>query len=340
MVRRLIYREYGKQKSAPGLKVSLVLIMLGLSLLACTRQQAGRAISSTEVQSGGRAVTVAGSIDHQGVARSYTILLPRTYSPEVHIPLILALHGGGGNAQAMCALKAGIQQLADQERFMVVCPQGVEDHWNDGRLAVGYRAHQEGIDDVGFLLALIDQMAADYSIDKDRVFVTGYSNGGMMTYRLACEQPEAVAAIAAGIANLPADLDCQPSQPIAVMILNGTADPLMPYQGGQVGTRRNPLGQVLSTEATAEFWAENNGCLTDPESHRLPSVRPDDPTRITKSTYADCQSGAQVVLYTVEAGGHTWPGGPQYAPKFIIGPVSRQANAAELIWAFFNANSK
>ena len=318
-------------------KIMLVIIAGFISSLACARLNEPVVAQSGAAQLGQSGGIVDGTLRHQGLVRNYSLFIPSSYQPAGQYPLILALHGGGGTGRSMCALKAGIQTLADAEGFIVVCPQGLENHWNDGRHQVAYRAHQEAIDDVGFLMALVEHIGNEYAISENQVFVTGYSNGGMMSYRLACERSSDIRAIAAGIANLPVDLDCQPDQPIPVMILNGTEDPLMPYQGGQVGTRRNPLGAVLSTEATADFWASENGCEPEPAVETLPAQVATDQTRLRQTTFSNCQSNSTVVLFTVVGGGHTWPGGSQYAPEFLIGPVSSQANAAELIWNFFRA---
>lgn len=281
---------------------------------------------------------IEGSLPHGGLTRSYFLLVPTSYQVGQPAPLVLALHGGGGDADRMCQLQGGINELAEDEGFLVVCPQGVEQHWNDGRQTQRYRAHRESIDDVGFLLALIDHLAASYTLDLSRVYATGMSNGGMMSYRLACEAGQRLAGVAAVIANLPADLDCRPVSPIPVMIMNGTEDPLMPFDGGQVRFFRQELGEVLSTAQTAEFWAEVNHCSPAPAPVPLPEQAPNDGTRIARQIYADCDPAGRLVVYVVEGGGHSWPGGPQYAPRWVIGPTSREGHAGQAIWAFFGGD--
>lgn len=182
-------------------------------------------------------------------------------------------------------------------------------------------------------------MSSDYPVDPERIYVTGASNGGMMTQRLACEATGAFAAAAAVISSMPAALDCRPSRPFPMLFINGTDDPLMPYQGGQVHFYRRQLGEVLSTPETVAFWAANNGCNPTPESVLL-DLDPDDGTWIALDSYSGCQAGAQVLLYTVNGGGHTWPGGSQYLPEFVVGKVSNDMESNQAIWGFFAAHRR
>jgi polyhydroxybutyrate depolymerase len=269
------------------------------------------------------------------LVRTYRIVLPDAYDSELPLALVLALHGGGGNADQMCELKGGLPDLLDEERFLLVCPDGIEEHWNDGRQVERYRTHREGIDDVGFLLKLVDQIVDDFNIMPGQVYVTGASNGGLMSYRLACEASDRIAAAAAVIANLPAGHECEPKQPISIMVLNGTDDPLMPYAGGQVRFFDQELGEVISTAETVAFWVEVNGCTDSTAKLEILDEDPRDETQIIREEYLECAEGVEVVSYEVVNGGHTWPGGSQYAPRFVIGTVSRDAHAGELIWEFF-----
>ncbi len=306
----------------------LILVILMGMLTACS-QLPGRPADRT--------TTHENSLVHDGVTRTYRVLVPDSYDGSRPVPLILALHGGGGEGRVMCSLKNGIQTLANQGNFIVVCPDGIENHWNDGRELTRWRAHAEKIDDVGFLVNLIEIVQNQYRIDPGRIYATGVSNGGKMVLRLACEASEVLAGVAAVIASLPADLDCQPSSPVSIMLLNGTQDPLVPYEGGQVHFLRQELGAALSTPATLNFWVEANGCRTGPEQVWLPDLDPQDGTRIRRESYRDCDGGSQVLLYEVQGGGHTWPGGSQYVPAFLVGKVSQDAKAGELIWEFFDS---
>jgi len=275
------------------------------------------------------------TLTHAGLERTY-FLLNSTESTNP-VPLILSLHGGGGNGEQTCKQAAGIQELAEQEGFLVACPEGIENNWNDGRADNSNRAHEEDIDDVGFLRALITRLEQTHNVDPDRIYVTGASNGGMMALRMACEASDILAAAGALIASLPADLSCEPEHPIPILLMNGTKDPLVPFDGGQVHFFRREFGEVISTPDTIAFWAAANGCDPTPRTEQLPDLDPRDGTRIQLDTYSGCDEGVSVVLYTVEGGGHTLPGGTQYVLEFVIGRVSQDLHAGEAIWQFFEA---
>lgn len=306
-----------------------ILIPMGLLILA------GLACARGETRVPDKGVLSSDTILHDGLERSYVTLVPVSYEDDERAPLVLALHGGGGDGERMCRLEGGVQEMAEVGGFIVVCPEGVENHWNDGRELDKWRAHAEDIDDVGFLLSLIDHISEGYSINPERIFVTGMSNGGKVSLRLACEAADIFAAAAPVIASLPADLDCQPSEPISILIMNGMEDPLVPWEGGQVHFYRQELGAALSTPDTVAFWVAENGCNPAPVSEWLPDIDPEDKTRIKKEVYSECDAQTSVVLFSVEGGGHTWPGGPQYVPAMVIGRVSHDLHTGEEIWSFF-----
>jgi len=305
------------------LTLILVVTTLAISGAACTRMRSDRSGLPSY------------SMEHAGLERTYRLIVPTNYDPAMPTPLVLALHGGGGSGEQMCTLPGGIQELAEREGFIVVCPDAVENHWNDGRGNQEYRSQADDIDDVGFLLALIGRLSQGYNIDPAQIYVTGASNGGMMTQRMACEAGGAFAAAAVVIASQPANLDCEPERPISILFMSGTDDPLMPYEGGEVHFYRQELGEVLSTQDTVSFWSGANGCDPAPETELLPDLDPGDGTRIRLDAYSDCDDGVQVLLYTVQGGGHSWPGGSQYLPRSVIGRVSRDLHANEAIWEFF-----
>lgn len=279
------------------------------------------------------------TIAHEGLERTYRMIVPSGYNPAEPIPLVLSLHGGGANSGQVCTLPGGVQELAEPEGFLVVCPDAVEENWNDGRGNDQYRSQAEDLDDVGFLLALLDRLAAEYHLDPERIYIVGASNGGMMTLRMACEAGGTFAAAAVVIASIPAELECSPQKPIPILFINGTEDPLMPFEGGQVHFYRRELGEVLSTAETVAFWVGANGCDPTPQSELLPDLDPEDGTRIKLDAYSGCADGVRVRLYTVEGGGHTWPGGSQYVPETIIGRVSHDLKANEAIWEFFETSA-
>ena len=265
-----------------------------------------------------------------GVPRSYLLYVPSGYQPDRPLPLVLVFHGGGSRARLMTT-HTGFTTLAMRERFAVVYPEGLQGRWNDGR---GYGTSH---DDVAFVRALLDSLSRRVTLDSSRLYATGISNGAMFAYRLACDLPGVLAAIAPVAGAVPAALAerCAGAAPVAVAAFQGTADPLLPYGGG--GRGASGRGEVLSALRSAELWARVDGCGATPELEApRDSVR--DGTRVRPRRWTGCRTGREVVLYTIEGGGHTWPGGPPVAPR--VGRVTRELDATETIWAFFAAHPR
>ena len=274
-----------------------------------------------------------------GLERTYRIHIPPDL-PEGSTPaLLFVLHGGGGTGEGMeRTLTRGVFNiLADQQNFLVVYPDGVEKNWNDGRKNVSDPAHQQNIDDIGYFTSLIENLSNEFSIDPHRIFATGISNGAMMSYRLAIEIPEKIAAVAPVAGALPVDLLTYylSDVPISVCILSGTNDPLVPWEGGMVGFPRNPRGIVLSVPDSVMFWVAHNNCSTLVNSTVLPDVDPADHTWVQRDTYSQGTNATEVILYKIYNGGHTWPDGYQYLPESLVGRTTHDINATTLIWEFF-----
>lgn len=259
--------------------------------------------------------------------RTYEQFVP---SDTPNLPLVIALHGRLGTGKQMEKFSQ-FDRVAAREQFVVAYPDGIDRGWNDGRAEVTTHA-----DDVAFIAALIDELADEHQIDRSRVYVTGASNGGMMTYRIGCELADRVAAIAPVIGNLPATLPCAPAAPLSVLAINGTDDPLVPYNGGEVARDR---GVVLSAAQSTQFFAHAAGCGAAQPTVEEPDVTTDDGTRTYVTVY-DCPPHVDVALITLAGAGHTWPGGSQYLPKRLIGGVSRDFDGAERIWEFFQSHSR
>ena len=293
--------------------------------------------------------TVTRELEHDGLIREYILHLPKNYDRKQVWPLVFVLHGGTGSAKRTERQNSGaFTTLSEREGFIAVFPNGIADlpggdkhHWNDGRKGKKWRAHREDVDDPGFFSAMIDYLIENLNADPDRIYVTGASNGGMMSYRLGCELSNEIAAIASLIANLPPELSsCRPATPISVMIMNGTEDPLMPYEGGEITFGRLRLGKVLSAAETVRFWVQRNGISSPPVNTMAPDRDPDDNTRVRVERYGPDKNGIEVVFYTIEGGGHTWPGGDQYLPERFIGRTSRDIDAVEVIWNFFKRHTR
>jgi len=282
------------------------------------------------------------SLVHDGLERTFIIYLPSSYDRSVQVPLVIALHGKGVDGEGMILVtRKGFDRLAERDGFMVVYPDGIELNWNDGRRdeEADDRAHTEDIDDVGFIAALTDTMVSDYNADPRRVYVTGISNGAIMSYRLACELSHKVAAIAPVDGNIPQLFidDCSPSRHVPVLAINNVDDPVVPFEGGEIYSHsgREMLGKVLSVDQSVGYWVTMNGCSPVPVVTEEPDRDPDDGTRVTRKEYVNGDDGTEVILYVVDGGGHTWPGGLQYLPPRVIGRTSRDIDASEVICAFF-----
>jgi polyhydroxybutyrate depolymerase len=296
--------------------------------------QAGTATAAPE--------TTTGALSFGGFQRTYRLYVPATLDRRRPTALVLVLHGGGGTGEAMEKLtRGGFNRLADRDGFVVVYPDGLERHWNDGRGVTAYRAHREHIDDVGFLAALIDHLARDLPVDRTRVYATGISNGGLMAFRLAREAATVITAIAPVAISMSDQIVRMrsPARAVPVLMMPGTQDPLVPYGGGEIGralTRGGPgLGRVISVADTVRYWVEHNQCASPPAVGAEPDRDPLDGTRVRREIWGACRDGVEVALYAVEGGGHTWPGGVQYLPERIVGRTSRDIDANEVIWAFF-----
>ncbi|WP_347558825.1 PHB depolymerase family esterase [Robbsia sp. KACC 23696] len=265
--------------------------------------------------------------------RTFLIHVPDRSPPAEGFPLILAFHGGGMQGEGMRRL-THLDQVADTRGFIVVYPNGIDKHWNDGRSSI-----KNPQDDVAFVSALIDRMTHLSRIDQERVYATGISNGALFAERLGCDLSGKIHGIAPVAGSLPSDLVliCHPRRAIAVMQIDGTKDPIMPFGGGAVSTLggAGEGGDVISVPATASFWAKQNHCSTHASQQLLPPIVAFDRTRIMEARYQGCAPGAPVTLLSVIGGGHAWPGGPQYARPRVVGFASQQLDASETIASFF-----
>jgi polyhydroxybutyrate depolymerase len=258
----------------------------------------------------------------------------------VHVPpgdpvgLVLSLHGGGGTGIGQRGLTE-FDAVADAHHLVVVYPDGYDKSWADGRGASP--ADRRHIDDVGFLVGLAGKLQSAYDIAPGHVFVTGMSNGGFMSNRLACDRADVFAAIAPVAGTLGASVTCNPSRPVSVWAAHGTADPLVPFNGGAV-RGRGGLSHSISAGGMVSKWRSANGCQGDPSVQALPNVG--DGTVVHRFDSRACAAATEVVFYQIDSGGHTWPGGKQYLPKAVIGPTTRALDGSEAIAQFFLAHAR
>ena len=269
-----------------------------------------------------------------GVERSYAMTAP---SGAARRPVVIVLHGALMDGASM-RRTFGLDKLAGEGEFVAVYPDGIARRWNDGR-PQPWRRRLERVDDVGFLTRLARHLVDEGIADERRIYLVGASNGGMMAYRVACEKPQAFAAYAAIIANMPANLvqKCRPRRGVPMLIMNSTKDPLIPWEGGQLGLGGRH-GRVVSTEESLAFWQRNNGCEGPRQQRPLPDRDRKDGSRVMAEQYNNCKTGAPVVLITIEGGGHLPPGATLLARPLIegiLGKANRDVSAAEVSWKFF-----
>jgi polyhydroxybutyrate depolymerase len=272
------------------------------------------------------------------VTRTFTAQLP-DIKPA---PLVIALHGNTQTGADMMT-RTSWPAVAKRERFAVVFPDGLNRAWADFRPNANRagRAPPEGTDDVAFIVRLIEKFVADGAADPKRIYVTGVSNGGAMTMTLVCARADLFTAAASVIMNLTDESAraCRPSRPVPMLMMNGTADPLIPYQGGR-GTSRFAMPGFWSTEKTFDFWRRANGCETqDAAVADLDDRDKSDQSTVTRIS-SRCPRGSDVVLYRINDGGHRMPGGFADArfPRMVnafLGPQNRDIDGAETIWGFF-----
>jgi polyhydroxybutyrate depolymerase len=271
-----------------------------------------------------------------GVERSYYMHEPAQSLPGAR-PLVLVLHGGGGNG-VISAKMSGFNPKADAEGFLVVYPNGSgrfgEDRlltWNAGHCCA--YAMRERINDVGFISDLIDELVRRDRVDPKRVYVTGMSNGGMMSFRLGRELSHKVAAIAPVVGAMFGD-ETPPAMPMPVLMFNSRTDKAVPFEGGPTGVRGGATVADMDLKPAAhalDFWARANRCAPPPAVARDPGV--------TITRYDRCAGSARVVLYALEGGGHSWPGGRSSGRGGADEP-DPNVHATDLMWDFFKQHNR
>jgi len=272
------------------------------------------------------------TLDFGGRSRSYIVHVPPKDDPKHPTPVVLAFHGGGSNAEQMVRF-CGLDDKADKEGFIAVYPNGtgrLEQRltWNGGNCCA--YAMWNNVDDVGFTRSLLDDLAKVVSVDPKRVYATGISNGGIMAYRLAAELSDRIAAIAS-VAGTMGTSTCHPKRPVSVMHLHGTDDEFLPFKGGK-GTRSLTQTEFYSVEHSIRAWVKANGCPEKPAVKDLPT-KADDGTTVEQKTYETGKEGAEVILVTINGGGHTWPGRDPIVR--FLGKSTKNASANDLMWEFF-----
>jgi polyhydroxybutyrate depolymerase len=274
------------------------------------------------------------SITSNDLERQYFVHVPAKPAPAAGRPVVLVFHGGGSNAK-VTILYTGMNQLADREGFLVVYPEGTglleaAKTFNAG-ICCGY-AQRRNVDDVQFTRDLLDDLGRRTNLDPKRVFATGISNGGMIAYRLASELSDRIAAVAP-VAGTIGSGAIQAKRPVSVMHFHGTKDEFVNYTGG-FGPRASTKVDFTSVEETIARWAKHNGCTVPAMAESLPDAVADGMS-VTRKACGPGKEGTEVVLYTIEGGGHTWPGRESRLAGNVLGPSTKDIDANELMWEFF-----
>lgn len=267
-----------------------------------------------------------GTIQFDGLTRNYIVYVPSNWTPTSSWPLVFVLHGFTQSSQTIMNV-SNFNAVADTGSFIVAYPNGIGNAWNTNSGMTGGST----ADDIGFIGALTDTLHALYNIDTTRVFSCGFSAGGYMSHRLACESPRCYAGIAsvAGTMSVGAFNACIPSRPVPVAQIHGTADGIVSYNGSAQGGK--------SVDEVVALWVLNNGCAATPVVTPLPNVNTTDNSTVELSRYSPCNAGVEVLLYKVVGGGHQWPG--TNAILGGLGAINRDINASGEIWKFFYGKS-
>lgn len=301
----------------------------------------------------------------QEVERLYYYYIPSYYKPGDKLPLMLALHGSGSNALSQL-YESNMEELAEQEGFIVVAPNSVAIHADATLSSVGNTLstigrsdmsflrwnatpddpqNMYGVDDVKYLSDLIDRFVDYGYVDPDRVYASGLSHGAFMSLRLALEVPEKIAGVGV-VAGLLVDkfAAMDPTGQVKLVFVQGTADPVVPMEGLAYDMDRDgklDYYYAWSLDDTIDWFIEKYGIsVADISSSKIPDTNTTDYCTIDRYAYVDADGNTPIVKYIVNNGGHTWPGGTQYSPAYYIGQLCKDAQASELIWAELKDVSK
>lgn len=296
-----------------------------------------------------RGVPAAGTYHHKlnarvmGARRHYRLHIPARHNPEEATALVMVLHGAFCTARKMESI-SGFSEVADREGFLVAYPSGAYGvfgflrHWNAGHCCG--KAAEENLDDIGFLDQVIDDISQRVAVDNNRIYMVGFSNGGMLTYRYAAERTHrlaAAASVGAALGGRASQQDPwwstpQPTARLPIIVFHALDDDSVPYDGG-VSPRKGGEREYVSVAQSIDFWKENNQCYPDAVVESLYGGR------VTRSSWADDQGENPVTLYAIDNWGHRWPG-QQLTKRLDKNNPFHAFNAADIIWDFFKDNER
>lgn len=266
--------------------------------------------------------TITKNIHHEGRSREYILYVPDSYDKTSAVPLVFNFHGYSMKAKNQMNY-GDFRPIADTAGFIIVHPQGLKDKKLMNHFNAGW---ETGIDDLGFTKKLIKQISSDYLIDSNRIYSTGMSNGGFMSYFLALKTDlfAAIASVTGGMNVF--HLNQKPLCATSILEIHGTKDKIVPFNGRKF---------IAATNETIKFWVKFNGCDTHFEPTNLPDIIPSDNSTITHHKYQNSKTGKSVELYEIHGAGHTWPGTTYKLPK-----TNYDISASLVIWDFFSRHTK
>jgi len=327
-----------KPQTPIGLRrVLLFMLILSLFPAGCTAT-----LPKDQIFVGPQTYKNAMDMRINGFPRTYLVHIPSGYQPGTALPMVVVIHGAFDTAERIEEI-SGFSRLADRDGLIVLYPNGMGilgflQHWNAGHCCG--KAAIDQVDDVGFVAASIEDVCARVKVDRDRIYMVGFSNGGMLAYRFAAERGDllaAVAPLAASIAGKPAE-DIpewripEPVRPISVISMHGLLDDEVPYGGGP-GRHRGGARTYWSAEKSIEFWVTQNGCKPQVSNQSLYEGR------VLLKRWPDCENNTEMALYLIKEWGHVWPG--EYFTSALAGDDSlKHFDAAEIIWFFFKTHHR
>jgi polyhydroxybutyrate depolymerase len=265
------------------------------------------------------------SMEFGGRTRRYILHVPPGHDTTKQVALVMVLHGATQSPESAERMSR-MSELADKNDFIAVYPSGTGPDaeakvptWNAGACCA--YAMTNKVDDVGLLRALIDHLQQTENVDPKRIYVTGISNGGMLSYRLACELSGKIAAIAP--VEGAQDVECTPTGRVSVLVFHGTDDHLVPFNGGSTPFQMGSKRKDNSVAGAISFWVKKDGCSPTPEHAETEEVHTD--------LYSGCQDGTAVSLYAIQGGHHMWPG---------LRISGNHVPASDIMWQFFAAHPK
>ncbi len=268
----------------------------------------------------------------------YFIFLPDDYKKSLEYSLVFIFHGGGRNTKQIMKYTK-FNQLANKEKYIVVYPEALDPHWTEERKISILPQN----DDIRFIDELIKHLIKQYSINQHQNFAPGIFNGGFICIYLAYHLSNRIRAIAPVAANIPENIsrNIKTKYPVSILLMNGTDDPLVKYNGGSVGFgEKNRRGKSIPTEETLHIWKNNNGCENQKIIEEIEYKDKQEVCKAVKISFEKCQNHTRVTSIQLIECGHTWPWSFQYLPEFVIGKTCKDFFATDIIWNFFKNTEK